>query len=659
MRARQILKIISFLPFGVYVYFSLAGKLLYELNPLFLIAGPVLAAVGLMVTRNLWLFALAVAASNAAVQLTGGVSSQLFFFYFLLLFVEGLRTSTWRYFAAAGAVLVLETGSALFHLGENAFPFGNLAAFAAFTAILYLFLRREQKRSTALAKDLEKERAKYYWIDPLTAPRSERLNALREERYSLDADVLYKRFVEFTFASLEVDTVALFLICGKDVLQLVAICSKSEKASEDVTLAMGEGLVGYLAREGKPALLTDLGADSGRLGYYAGEVEVSSLATAPVQREETNYGILVADARRRLTSYEQGFLIQVAALIAGDIELAAAYEERHREAMRFSGLYELAGNLLVGVSRDELIDRSFELVRELFAPDAIGFARLKQGEGAEVLRYEGGEDFANGFRFEAERSLVAMAAKHKGFLKQRDMSKPGLYRLGPGEKAPSNCTFFGIGFGEDAATQGVLWLEKEQVDAYSEREGKILGFAATLLSAAFLRVRYQEELARLARLDGLTGLLNHRTFQEELEKHMKESATLALFIIDLDLFKKVNDTYGHPVGDMVLAKVAEVIKDKGIAARYGGEEFALIVPNITSQQILGRGEEVLAGIRRAEVKIREGTIKFTASVGAAFYPTDFKTREDLIRAADAALYQAKTGGRDRLALAGKDILESR
>ena len=651
MRGRDILKLLSFIPFPVYAYFSLTGKLLLQLNPLYLIAVPVVAALILLLSRNLWLFFAAVAMTNLAVQLTGGASSQLFFFYFLLLFVEGFRTSTLRYVLASVLVVVLEAGSALFHLKEVPFPFGTLGAFAAFAVIVYFFLRREKKRSEALAQTLEVERAKYHPIDPLSSPRSERLAALKEKSYSVDADALYKGFTEFAFATLEVNTAAIFLVHGKR-LQMVAVCSKSEKVIKNASFELGEGLLGYLAREEKPSLLNDLGKDAERLGYYREEVKVKSLAAAPIQSENLNYGILIVDAERRLTEYDLGFLTNLALLIARDIQIAAAYEERHREALKFSGLYELAGNLLTGISEKELIDRSFDLVTELFIPDAIGFARLR-GIEAEVLRYEPGNDFDKGFRFERERSLVALAAKHKGFLKHRDMSKPGLYRIGPGEKAPSNKTFLGIGFAEDEKTDGVLWIEKEQADAYSEREGKILGFAATLLSAAFLRVRYQEELARLARIDGLTGLFNHRAFQEELEACIKKSGTVALFIIDIDHFKKINDTYGHPVGDMVLAKIAEVIKDKGIAARYGGEEFALIVPNIMSQQMIGRGEEILAAIRRATVKIKEGNIQVTASLGAALYPSDFKTREDLIRAADAALYAAKSEGRDRLVLAEK------
>jgi diguanylate cyclase (GGDEF)-like protein len=652
MRGRDILKLLSGLPFLVYAYFSFTGQLLGQLNPLYLIAAPIVAGLVLLLSRNLWLFVASLTATNAAVQLTGGSGSQLFFFYFLILFLEGLRTGPWRYLFAVGAIVILEAGSALFHLKAIPFPVGPLAAFVGFAALAYLFLRMEEKRTRTLARSLDRERAKYRSIDPLTGPRSERLASLKEETYSVDVDALYEGFVGFAFENLNIHTAALFLI-NEEKLYLAAVRSRSETVNEDVSFDLGEGLIGYLAREQRPSLINDLGADVQKLGYYHGQVLVHALATAPVKSDEINYGILVADANRVLTPADQEFLVRLASLLARDIEIAAAYEERHREALRFSGLYELAGNLLTGLSEEELIDRSVNLMRELFVPDAVGFVRLQEKEGVKLLRYDGTNGFDSGFRFDPERSLVAMAAKHKGFLKQRDMTRPGLYRLGPGERPAVNKTFLGIGFEEDKKTHGVLWIEKSEADAYSEREGKILGFIATLLSAAFLRVRYQEELARLARMDGLTGLLNHRSFQEELEKCIRKSGTVAVFIIDIDHFKRINDTYGHPVGDMVLSKIAEVIKDKGTAARYGGEEFGLIIPNVSSQEMIGKGEEVLAAIRRAMVRIKEGTIQVTASIGGAIYPKDARTREDLVRAADVALYTAKTGGRNRLVLTGK------
>lgn len=648
----RVLKLLIYLPFLAYAFFSFTGRLYAELNPLYLIALPVAAAVLMLASPHLWFFFLALGLTNLGIQLSGGALSQLFFFYFLLLFVEGLRARSMQYLSAAGIIILLEAGSALFRLSETQFPFGPLAAFVGFAALAYLFLRREAKRSHELTRTLERERAKYHWLDPLASSRFERFAALKQEQYSIDADALYEGFVALAFQTLNVHSVLLFINHG-GTLELAAVRSKSDKINRNASFKLGEGVIGYLARERKPALLNDLGEDVRRLGYYQTWIEVRALASAPVDNGEANYGILVVDAERVLTVFDQDFIVALASLITRDIEIAAAYEERHREALRFSGLYELAGNLLTGLSEQELIDRSTELVRELFAPDAVGFARLREKQCAKVLKYDPGRDFEKNLQYDAERSLVAMTAKHKGFLKQRDMTKPGLYRIGPGEKPALNKTFLGIGFEEDEWTCGVLWLEKKEADAYSDREGKILGFAATLLSAAFLRVRYQEELARLARVDGLTGLFNHRSFQEELAGCIQKSRNLALYIIDIDHFKNINDTYGHPVGDMVLSKIASVIKDKGIASRYGGEEFALIVPDIAQGEIAGRGEELLAVIRRAMVRVREGTIQVTASIGAAFYPLDARNREDLVRAADAALYKAKTSGRDRLVLAAK------
>lgn len=652
MRMKDILKIVVYLPFLVYAFFSASGTFLKSVNPFYLIALPVAGVAVLLFTSRLWFYLLALALANLAIQLSGGAASQLFFFYFLLLFVEGLRASLWRYIVAGVSILVLESLSALFHLAQSAFPLGALLAFSGFVVLAYLFLSVEKRRAKSLEKSLERERAKYHWLDPLSSPREERLQSLKEEKYSIDADVLCSGFVKLVFETLRVHTAGLFLL-NKDKLELVAIESQFPRIKKDASITLGEGVIGYLAREGKPTILNDLREDSKRIGYYDAEVDIKALATAPVANAGTNYGIIVVDAERALNEYDKDFLVAVGDLLARDIEISRQYEERHREALRFSGLYEMAGNLLTGLSEEELIERSFELAGDIFDPDATGFARLRDKEGAALLRYDGEKEFDRGFRFEPERSLVAMTAKHKGFLLHRDMSKPGLYRFGPGEKVPANRTFMGIGFDEDEHTRGVLWIEKLEADAYSERDGKILGFAATLLSAAFLRVRYQEQLGRLARLDGLTGLLNHRAFQEELESSIQKRPTVGLFIIDIDHFKNINDTYGHPVGDAVLKKISEVIRDKGIPARYGGEEFAVVITDITSKDMIGKGEELLVSIRRAMIRAKEGTIQVTASVGGAFYPRDAKSREELIKKADAALYRAKTSGRDKLMLSGE------
>lgn len=166
-----------------------------------------------------------------------------------------------------------------------------------------------------------------------------------------------------------------------------------------------------------------------------------------------------------------------------------------------------------------------------------------------------------------------------------------------------------------------------------------------------------QRLAELARLDSMTGLLNHRSAMQELDSRTQDARAqgqeLAVLMFDIDRFKSINDRYGHPIGDKVIESVAAILKDvtteHSLCGRMGGEEFMLIVPGLGRVGALKLGQ----GIRRAvaELEIREAAdLRITVSVGIAVM-RDLPVRADLIRAADRALYQAKTGGRDQVRVA--------
>ena len=155
------------------------------------------------------------------------------------------------------------------------------------------------------------------------------------------------------------------------------------------------------------------------------------------------------------------------------------------------------------------------------------------------------------------------------------------------------------------------------------------------------------QLEALAVTDGLTGLYNHRAFQERLEELARGPDELSLVLIDVDNFKHYNDAFGHPEGDGVLRRVAvmlrESVGDKGITARYGGEEFAIILPGLDAEAARIFGEYLCLGIARSPWPNRSVTI----SAGVATLSPDCATPANLIRAADEALYDSKHSGRNR------------
>jgi len=161
-----------------------------------------------------------------------------------------------------------------------------------------------------------------------------------------------------------------------------------------------------------------------------------------------------------------------------------------------------------------------------------------------------------------------------------------------------------------------------------------------------------QKLQSLAVTDGLTGLHNHRAFQDYLEEQfqvaMRTKQPLALILMDVDHFKQYNDTYGHQAGDEVLRQVAQIlqanVREGDFVARYGGEEFVVALPRADLESAVAIAERLRHAVEAAEWSLRP----VTGSFGVAGIRPDMETRQELIEAADQALYQAKKNGRNRV-----------
>lgn len=172
--------------------------------------------------------------------------------------------------------------------------------------------------------------------------------------------------------------------------------------------------------------------------------------------------------------------------------------------------------------------------------------------------------------------------------------------------------------------------------------------------------RLQAALQELAVRDGLTGLYNRRYLDETLEREVsrarREGNPLSLVMIDIDYFKRVNDTYGHQVGDEALRMLASVllanIRAEDVACRYGGEEFLMLLPNMPLETAVERAELWRSAVEQLTISLGNLPITFTVSLGVAAYPEHGKTPDDLTRCADQALYRAKNDGRNQVSVYG-------
>jgi len=204
---------------------------------------------------------------------------------------------------------------------------------------------------------------------------------------------------------------------------------------------------------------------------------------------------------------------------------------------------------------------------------------------------------------------------------------------------------------------GLLNLNLPEEGRVSDALQRLGMTVAEHVALALANLRLHETLRAQSIRDPLTNLFNRRYMEESLEREMRRAVrgrhSVGIIMLDLDHFKRVNDEYGHEAGDTVLRELGAVlqrnIRGEDIACRYGGEEFTLILPEASLADAAQRAEQLRGAIKSLPIRYRKQSIgPITVSLGVAVFPDHGPTGEAVLRAADAALYQAKGRGRDRV-----------
>lgn len=215
-----------------------------------------------------------------------------------------------------------------------------------------------------------------------------------------------------------------------------------------------------------------------------------------------------------------------------------------------------------------------------------------------------------------------------------------------------------------------VWLHMNASPQH-DLEGRFTGLVATLedvseqLRLQALQREHEQALLQLSITDPLTGVYNRRHFDEVianlLHMNVARGRPVALVIIDIDGFKFINDTYGHPVGDEVLRRLAHTLREHaqgGVVARLAGDEFALIWPQLGEEAAGERARRLHEALGRIVIDLPVGQLRIQTSIGVAVAPTFGTTAQELVRAADVALYHAKKSGRNRVDVLSRDMGEA-
>lgn len=210
-------------------------------------------------------------------------------------------------------------------------------------------------------------------------------------------------------------------------------------------------------------------------------------------------------------------------------------------------------------------------------------------------------------------------------------------------------------------TIGILYIgcpheaDREIVESHIEGVRQLVQLTAMALASLEMRKKLEHQSIR----DGLTGLFNRHfleiALERELARAVRRKGSLAVLMMDIDHFKKLNDQFGHSAGDAVLKEVAHIfsacVRTEDLVCRYGGEEFTIILPDITPEATLNRAEVIRKAVANLRTELDNDLYSsVTVSIGAAIFPQDGQSAELLLRYADAALYRAKREGRNRVVM---------
>ncbi len=430
----------------------------------------------------------------------------------------------------------------------------------------------------------------------------------------------------------------------------------------------GQGIIGELTLEAKTFSSGDLALYNRDLGYYSGNVLVSSVLVVPIlSRDHGLLGALAMDSTEKLAYRDEhrdrlSRFARIAAELIGNVIMRKRQEQ---DAARFSMFYKSALKFTQGhLKMDEVLDSVITFIGELDDISRVtAVAYSKKSNQCRVLAVQGDTNEVNvGYSFVSAPGSIFNSAVTNNKVEfvsdfRQIRTKAQLYVQGE-VLNPNISSIMVVPFGVDTTEYEIVMVVESNKIGYFSTEMRhtittIIRNGASAYEKAFLYQKMEIQ----ATTDGLTGLCNHRNFQDNLHQSILASERygrpLSLLLMDIDKFKVFNDTYGHQIGDLVLKIISKAltgsVRQTDLPARYGGEEFVVVLPETDEINSLRMAERIRSTIEQTPIETENhGVLSVTVSIGSATRGAEAMTQEQLIQSADAAMYQSKKTGRNRV-----------
>jgi len=455
--------------------------------------------------------------------------------------------------------------------------------------------------------------------------------------------------------------------------RLAAVAMAGETRHLLAEVGAREGIFGAAAKAGSPVFLKSVREQDPRIVHRVDASELGAVLALPLVDAERSWGVVVLDlvdadaidaATRELAGNIADF---VARLITRAVDLTAVKGGMREKDAFYEACREVSRHVRIDAITEAVVRSAGQFVHM----DACAVALCDEtGERMRVVAHAGFDPAPpdGAFFVTPSEGLLAQAVRHRTAIDRPNVlgaDRPPVLFGSAGGPTFDLTSLLVLPIvapgGGDHAPLGAMVAARRGAPAFDREDPERLQVLLHQVGAAISNGRLFAEHESRGVTDGMTGLPNHRRFQEVLSAKLASSGRtrlkMSLLLMDIDKFKNVNDTYGHPMGDEVIKRIARLLADTvregtDLAARYGGEEFCLLLDDTDAE-----GARILADrIREAfkeEVFVfsdsgKPVSFRCTVSIGIATYPDNAKDKQQLVDLADQALYQSKEGGRDRV-----------
>lgn len=619
---------------------------------------------------------LMVVAVHAGIQLAGGLSSPLYPLIFALVAFLVVYTQQWVGFTLVGVSIGMEVAMVALAGGHEIVQSLIHAVFIilfslinlVFTRFEMVKMRRNADRQIEQARLAMEDDARDFRLTSATrgkkTPSSSTEESARLSRCTV-GEVRRSMFhhVDLLKRTMGLHTCLLLWIEGQGETLRLLECVSDSSSITTRKIERGEGVVGAVLQSRAPVALKGLRPGYPGLPYYDEPTEVTDFLGVPIEEGGSLRGVLCADRTdgKPLGELERRNLLASVESILQIVSNERIFTQLQRAKSEQGKLLAASESLTKALTEKDVVSAALDAASQIASFDIAAVTLVEEG-GRQVLKMAIGDDAdqLKDLSFGANSGLACSVLKTRHYLPYRGLFDPKQQVVFTKKTQKvfarmKSAMVLPLMAGEEVL--GTLTLATASPSAYGEDVRTTLQVMINQLGTSLQNAKMVRRLEEMATTDGLTGLPNHRVFQDELSRQIAQATRFntetTVILCDVDKFKNVNDTYGHPVGDVVLRSLGEtlrrnVVRDTDLPARYGGEEFAIVCAGTDTDGAFKLADKIRKDLEGQVFRTDKGELRCTISMGVATFPHHARTKEDLVERADVALYAAKEGGRNQV-----------